>query len=61
MLQLDPEFWFSNFLASYNFWNFIFNYLLILPKISDNLETRKSQVLDNLELAENKEMTAKQN
>ena len=25
---------------------------LILPRISDNLETRKSQVLDNLELAE---------
>ena len=25
---------------------------LILPKISDNLESRKSQVLDNLELAE---------
>ena len=25
----------------------------ILPKISDNLETRKSQVMDNLELAEN--------
>ena len=25
---------------------------IILPKISDNLEIRKSQVLDNLELAE---------
>ena len=54
MPQLDPEFWFSQV-----FWliiTFGFLYLvlskLVLPKISDNLETRKSQVLDNLELAE---------
>tara|TARA_B100000029_G_scaffold219972_1_gene217689 strand:- start:25 stop:603 length:579 start_codon:yes stop_codon:yes gene_type:complete len=54
MPQLDPEFWFSQI-----FWLFItFGILylvlskLILPKISDNLETRKSQILDNLELAE---------
>tara|TARA_Y100000590_G_scaffold371841_1_gene434468 strand:+ start:26 stop:604 length:579 start_codon:yes stop_codon:yes gene_type:complete len=54
MPQLDPEFWFSQI-----FWlvvTFGILYLvlskLILPKISDNLETRKSQVLDNLELAE---------
>ena len=54
MPQLDPEFWFSQI-----FWlviTFGILYLvlskIILPKISDNLETRKSQVLDNLELAE---------
>tara|TARA_Y100001970_G_scaffold228516_1_gene283045 strand:+ start:237 stop:815 length:579 start_codon:yes stop_codon:yes gene_type:complete len=54
MPQLDPEFWFSQI-----FWlviTFGILYLvlskLILPKISDNLETRKSQVMDNLELAE---------
>ena len=54
MPQLDPEFWFSQI-----FWltiTFGFLYLvlskLVLPKISDNLETRKSQILDNLELAE---------
>ena len=54
MPQLDPEFWFSQI-----FWlviTFGILYLvlskLILPKISDNLETRKSQVLENLELAE---------
>ena len=54
MPQLDPEFWFSQI-----FWlviTFGILYLVlskvILPKISDNLETRKSQVLENLELAE---------
>ena len=54
MPQLDPEFWFSQI-----FWlvvTFGILYLvlskLILPKISDNLEARKSQVLENLELAE---------
>jgi len=54
MPQLDPEFWLSQI-----FWlviTFGILYLvlskLILPKISDNLEARKSQVLDNLELAE---------
>ena len=54
MPQLDPEFWVSQI-----FWliiTFGILYLvlskLILPKISENLETRKSQVLDNLELAE---------
>ena len=54
MPQLDPEFWISQI-----FWLIItFGTLylilskLILPRISDNLETRKSQVLDNLELVE---------
>jgi len=54
MPQLNPEFWVSQI-----FWlvlTFGILYLvlskLILPKISDNLETRKSQILENIETAE---------
>ena len=54
MPQLNPEFWISQV-----FWlvlTFGILYLvlskLVLPKISDNLETRKSQILDNIETAE---------
>ena len=54
MPQLDPEFWFSQI-----FWliiTFGILYLVlskfILPKISDNLESRKSQILENIEAAE---------
>ena len=54
MPQLDPEFWFSQIFWLVITFGILFLVLskLILPKISDNLETRKSQVLDNLELAE---------
>ena len=54
MPQLNPEFWISQI-----FWlvlTFGILYLvlskLVLPKISDNLETRKSQILENIEAAE---------
>ena len=54
MPQLNPEFWISQI-----FWltlTFGILYLvlskLILPKISVNLETRKSQILENIEAAE---------
>ena len=54
MPQLNPEFWVSQI-----FWlilTFGIMYLvlskLILPKISDNLESRKSQILENIEAAE---------
>ena len=54
MPQLNPEFWISQI-----FWltlTFGILYLglskLILPKISTNLETRKSQILENIEAAE---------
>ena len=54
MPQLNPEFWISQI-----FWLIItFGILyvvlskLILPKISSNLETRKSQILENIEAAE---------
>ena len=54
MPQLDPEFWISQI-----FWliltfgtMFILLSKFILPKISNNLETRKSQILTNIETAE---------
>ena len=54
MPQLNPEFWVSQI-----FWltlTFGILYLvlskLILPKISANLESRKSQILENIEAAE---------
>ena len=55
MPQLDPEFWFSQIfwlIITFGILYFVLS-KLILPKISDNLETRKSQVLENLELSEN--------
>ena len=54
MPQLNPEFWISQI-----FWltlTFGFLYIIlskiILPKISKNLETRKSQILENIEIAD---------
>jgi F-type H+-transporting ATPase subunit b len=54
MPQLNPEFWISQI-----FWltlTFGILYLVlskfILPKISDNLESRKSKILENIEAAE---------
>ena len=54
MPQLNPEFWISQI-----FWlTLVFGtlYILlskfILPKISNNLETRKSQIVENIETAE---------
>ena len=54
MPQLNPEFWVSQI-----FWlilTFGIMYIvlskLILPKISNNLESRKSQILENIEAAE---------
>ena len=54
MPQLNPEFWVSQI-----FWlllTFGILYLVlskfILPKISGNLEARKSQILENIEMAE---------
>tara|TARA_B100001996_G_scaffold70878_1_gene52024 strand:- start:501 stop:1091 length:591 start_codon:yes stop_codon:yes gene_type:complete len=54
MPQLNPEFWVSQI-----FWlilTFGILYLvlskIVLPKISENLETRKSQIVENIETAE---------
>ena len=62
MPQLNPEFWVSQI-----FWLIItFGILyvvlskLILPKISANLETRKSQILENIEAAEKKREESEQ-
>ena len=56
MPQLDTEFWFSQF-----FWLTVtFSILLfllskfILPRVSKNLEARRSQILDNINVAEKK-------
>ena len=54
MPQLNPEFWFSQIFWLIITFGFLFIVLskLILPKISANLETRKSQILENIMAAE---------
>ena len=63
MPQLNPEFWFSQI-----FWLTItFGILLIilskfiLPKIRNNLETRKSQIMENIEIADNQKTSSEKN
>ena len=53
MPQLDPEFWFSQIFGLLSF-GLLFLILskFILPNISSNLENRKSQILENIEKAE---------
>ena len=54
MPQLNPEFWVSQILWLVLTFGVLYIVLskLILPKISDNLESRKSQILENIETAE---------
>ena len=54
MPQLDPEFWISQVFWLVISFGFLFILLskFILPTISDNLERRKSQILENIETAE---------
>ncbi len=54
MPQLNPEFWISQIFWLVLAFGFLFIILskFILPKISNNLETRKSQILENIEVAE---------
>ena len=54
MPQLNPEFWVSQvFWLTLTFGTlYVVLSKLILPKISANLETRKSQILENIEAAE---------
>ena len=54
MPQLDPEFWISQVFWLVISFGFLFIILskFILPTISDNLERRKSQILENIETAE---------
>tara|TARA_B100000686_G_scaffold305586_1_gene344184 strand:+ start:12 stop:602 length:591 start_codon:yes stop_codon:yes gene_type:complete len=54
MPQLNPEFWVSQIVWLVFTFGILYLVLskLILPKISDNLESRKSQILENIETAE---------
>ena len=54
MPQLNPEFWVSQILWLVLTFGILYIVLskLILPKISNNLESRKSQILENIETAE---------
>ncbi len=54
MPQLNPEFWISQIFWLVLTFGIMFLVLskIILPKISNNLESRKSQILDNIEAAE---------
>ena len=54
MPQLNPKFWFSQIFWLILTFGILFVILskLILPKISKNLEVRKSQILENIETAE---------
>ena len=54
MPQLNPEFWISQIFWLTITFGFLYIILskLILPKISANLETRKSQIMENIESAE---------
>ena len=54
MPQLNPEFWVSQIFWLTLTFGILYIILskLILPKISDNLESRKSQILENVEAAE---------
>ena len=56
MPQLDTKFWFSQFFWLTITFSILFILLskFILPKISKNLETRKSQILENISAAEKK-------
>ena len=54
MPQLNPEFWISQIFWLIITFGILFIVLtkVILPKISDNLENRKSQILENIETAD---------
>ena len=54
MPQLDPEFWISQIFWLTITFGFLYLFLskFILPKISSNLELRKSQIQENIETAE---------
>ena len=54
MPQLDPEFWISQIFWLTITFGFLYLFLskFILPKISSNLELRKSQIQENIEAAE---------
>ena len=54
MPQLDPEFWISQIFWLTISFGFLFILLskFVLPRISENLENRKSKILENIEMAD---------
>jgi len=54
MPQLDPEFWVSQIVWLLITFGSLYLVMskIVLPKISNNLEARKSQILENIETAE---------
>ena len=54
MPQLNPEFWFSQIFWLIITFGIMFVLLskFVLPKISENLESRKAEILENIEAAE---------
>ena len=63
MPQLNPEFWFSQIFWLTISFGVLFIVLskLILPKIRNNLETRKSQIVENIEIAEKQKENSEKN
>ena len=54
MPQLDPEYWLSQIFWLTVTFGFLFIILskFVLPNISSNLENRKTQILNNIDIAE---------
>ena len=58
MPQLNPEFWISQIFWLIISFGILFIVLskFILPKIRNNIELRKSEILDNIETAEKRQL-----
>ena len=63
MPQLNPEFWFSQIFWLTISFGILFLILskFILPKIRNNLESRKSQIMDNIEIADDQKIKGEKN
>ena len=63
MPQLNPEFWFSQIFWLTITFGILFIILskFILPKIRNNLESRKSQIMENIEIADNQKTKSENN
>ena len=63
MPQLNPEFWFSQIFWLTITFGILFVILskFILPRIRNNLETRKSQIMENIEIADNQKTKSENN
>ena len=63
MPQLNPEFWFSQIFWLTISFGILFIVLskFILPKIRNNLESRKSQIMDNIEIADDQKIKGEKN